>query len=210
MVANHVALTLPQPWREAGILLGRASLPLFSLLIVLRLQHDTEARATRYLTRLLVWGMIAQPFYVLLLSGWSMMRFNALFTLASGVCLIYLARVGNIWLAALGAGVVVMGTAWLDGGAWMPLAQLLAWYWLKQRPGNTWAAVGIIAVMASGMNMHSLGQISIDSLVVLVALPLIIAISPRLSQAIPRLPGLVFYGFYPVHLAVIYAIHGPY
>ena len=116
MVANHSALALGMPWQDWGILMGRVSLPTFALIIVLRLESDTEARATRYLGHLLLWALIAQPVYALLFNHGYLWRLNALFTLACGVTLIFVARRFG-WMAALAASaVVVTQSPWLEGG----------------------------------------------------------------------------------------------
>ncbi len=209
MLANHVALAMPSPWYEAGILIGRISMPIFALIIAYRLTANTEARAVRYLKKLLIWGLIAQPMYSLLLYDNGIGRLNALFTLAIGVCLIYLAQVVNFRLAAILAGLVIIGSPWLDGGAWMPIAQLCGWYWLTRHPDRVWPSAALMAVMAAAMNIHP--EMSyLHCLVAFMAIPLAILAPAQFSSKLPRMPGVVFYSFYPTHLAVIYLANGPY
>ena len=209
MLANHVALALLPPWHDLGSLIGRVSLPVFALLIVLRLRIDTEARALRYLKRLAIWGLIAQPVYQWLLYDGSPGRLNVLFTLMMGVGLIYLAQVATLRLALLAAGLVMLGTFWLDGGAWMPLAQLAAWLLLSRSPSRPWPAMLLMSAMAAAMNIHpEYGPWHV--LIAALAIPLTVFLSPRLSARLPRMPGLMFYGFYPAHLAIILLVFGPY
>jgi hypothetical protein len=81
---------------------------------------------------------------------------NALLTLASGVCLIYLARTCGVMLAGLAAAIVIGASAWLgggallDNGAWMPVAQLLAWWLLQRRPDKQVLAVVLASPHLSG------------------------------------------------------------
>lgn len=210
MLLNHIALAWPPPWAVLGSAIGSVSFPVFSLLIVFHLRHDPEARAMRYLGLLLFWGGLAQPVYALLLADWHLWRFNAMATLASGVCLIYLAQIGSVALAGLAAGIVVAGSAWLDGGAWMPVAQLLAWYWLKRRPGDWPLAVVLVSALAFGMNNPGMSRVSVNAIVALLVTPWVIWVSPRWSAHVPRLPRMAFYSFYPLHLAAILAVHGSY
>jgi hypothetical protein len=210
MALNHLGLALPALWPTIGVAFGRVSLPIFALLIVFHLQRDTEARAGRYLGLLLFWGLLTQPVYALLIANWQSSRGNAMLTLASGVCLIYLARIHGIVLAGLATAIVIGGSVWLDGGAWMPVVQLLAWYLLTRSPGNQALALALVAVVAFAMNVPAQQWVSIPALVGLLGTPLLVLASPHLSGYLPRLPQLAFYSFYPLHLAAILALHGAY
>jgi TraX protein len=189
MALNHIGLVLPAPWPEIGVAFGRTSLPIFSLLIVFPLQRDIEARAGRYLGLLLFWGLLTQPVFALLFANWAPWCGNAMLTLASGVCLIYLAASYGVALAGLAAVILMGAPAWLDsgahldGGAWMPVAP---------------------------MNVAAHHWVSIPPLVALLGTPLLVLASPHLSGYLPRLPQLAFYSFYPLHLAAILALHGAY
>jgi hypothetical protein len=210
MAANHVALAMPEPWLGLGVLLGRASLPLFVAIIVLRLSCATTGRARRYLGRLVLWGLIAQPVYQMLLAGQPEMRLNVLFTLAAGVSLIYLSEEGLWLLAAAVAGVYLTGDRYLDGGAWMAVALWLAWLVTHGHAGRQWLSVSLVALAAllsTGLRSHlSWGHALFAGLAPLLAFHVLFRLSPKL----PRLPGWLFYAFYPAHLAVILMLHGPY
>jgi len=209
MVLNHVALALPSPWLEIGVGIGRICLPIFSLLIVFNLNVETEARAGRYLSWLLGWALISQPIYALLFNSGFMWRLNALATLATGVALIYIARVYGMAMAVIAACVVINQAEWLEGGAWMPVGQLLAWYALSKQPSAKPFAIVTISVLAYGMNTHGLATLSMMAAIAMLATPLAMAASVRIAAYVPRLPRLFFYAFYPLHLTAIYAIHGP-
>lgn len=222
MAFNHIGLVLPAPWPAIGVAFGRTSLPIFSLLIVFHLQRDTKARAGRYLGWLLFWGLLTQPVYALLFANWAPGCGNAMLTLASGVCLIYLATSSGVVLAGLAPVILIGASAWLDGGAqldgstlldggaWMPVAQLLAWWLLQRRPGKQVLAVVLVASMAIPMNLAAHHWVSIQPLAVLFGTPWLVLASPHLSGYLPRLPQLAFYSFYPLHLAAILALHGSY
>jgi hypothetical protein len=210
MVVDHVALAGHSPWRPTGMILGQVSMPLFSILIVMRLRQATGARARRYLWRLLMWGVLTQPVFFLLTSGWGVFRLNALFTLAGGVLLIYLASTKRVWLAVAVAGGLIAGTSWLDWGAWMPIAQVLAWLALWRWPLRPWLAIGIVASAGEIMNQHFAGQFQLPMLFPTFAILWALLVSPNISASMPKLPGWAFYGFYPFHLGVIWTLHGPY
>lgn len=209
MFLNHVGLALPQPWPEIGVGVGRICLPIFSLLIVFNLRDETEARAGRYLTWLLGWALVSQPVYALLFNSGFMWRLNALATLATGVTLIYISRVYGMALAVTAACVVINQTEWLEGGAWMPVGQLLAWYLLSKKPTAKLFAICTISILAYGMNTHGLMIPSLMGAIAVFATPLVMAASAQISAYVPRQPRLFFYAFYPLHLTAIFAVHGP-
>lgn len=153
--------------------------------------------------------MLSQPLYGLLFFGAPFGRLNALATLACGVCLIYLSqRLG--WLAALlAAALVWQQSPWLEGGAWMPLGQWLIWLGLRRWPRAWPVAVLAIAALGLGMNAAALGRVSAMAWAALALPPLAIAVSPPLSAWLRRWPRWAYYAFYPLHLALILAWHGP-
>jgi hypothetical protein len=63
---------------------------------------------------------------------------------------------GNALLAGLAAAIVIGASAWLgggallDNGAWMPVAQLLAWWLLQRRPDKQVLAVVLASPHLSG------------------------------------------------------------
>jgi hypothetical protein len=81
---------------------------------------------------------------------------------------------------------------------------------LDKRPDQIWLAIGFVSIMAVAMNLSIYGFLFSQSAYILIGVPLVMFVSPRLSNYFPRLPGTVFYGFYPVHLGIIYLVHGPY
>lgn len=203
MALNHVGLMWASPWQDCAFIAGRVSLPVFSLLVVYHLRHETEAKASRYLLRLLIWALVAQPIYAMLFSFGAWGRLNALATLASGVCLIYLAdRLGPV-AAAMGAWLVYEQGGWLEGGAWMPLGQLVAWYALRYSARAWPLCVWWIAVLAFGMNWQAMDGVTPMAWAAVVLTSLAMGVSPGISSRLPRLPGWLFYAFYPCHLAVI-------
>lgn len=183
------------PWHVAG----RAALILFALVIAARL-IENRGRAGRYLPRLILWGLIAQ--------GWFMMlgntQLNILFTLAAGIGMIaILSREGQVWPRIAVVVLIVLASPFVEYGAigvllvpvlvtigqrlpyrqWtLPVSAALLCF-VTQLPGPAWFLWPIaIACLASAL----------------------LAYAVRLADiAMPRLPTVTFYALYAGHLAVI-------
>ena len=207
MVGDHVLIGLDQPWPYRGYLIGRACLPIFASIMVMRLANGDIDPGPRVLQRLVVWALVAQPIYTLLV-GDLVTRASVLATLAVGVCLIMLLqRREYVWL--FGAGVAtVVGGYYLDGGALIPLGQLLAFVVLKRWSSPILAFILVASACAAGDLANNPGDWFAPALA-LCAIP-VLCVSSKLACVTPRLPGWIFYAFYPAHLAIIYLWLGPY
>lgn len=210
MTINHVLLAWPEPVPVIGYLIGRPCVPVFAFIMLARLADGPPERAQRMLGRLCVWALIAQVPYHLLTSGWGI-RANILVTLAIGAALIVLwqRRVETRWVF-LPIVVIVLGLPftdqWLDGGAFIPVAQLLG-FMIYRRSRD--AALAIVVVVAAIQNMVSTPTMPAAALTTLVA-ALLVWLSPRLAGITPRVPSWLFYAFYPAHLAAIWLLFGRY
>jgi hypothetical protein len=203
MAANHLLLAFPAPWPQWGYLLGRPCIPIFAYILAVRLAEGPLERNKRVLMRLLLWGIVAQPFYYALVGAFTL-RLNILFTLAAGAGLVWLLRKRLQVPLFVGAVILLLGNLWLDGGALTPLGIVLAYAFYERSSG---AALAVVT-FAAAANIALAGG-SVAALAVLGA-PLLIFLSPRCAGFVPRVPGWVFYVFYPAHLAAIWMIFGPY
>jgi hypothetical protein len=210
MTANHVLLAWPQHIAIFGHLAGRLCVPVFAFIMLTRLAEGSPQRAERMLVRLCAWALIAQVPYYLLTSGWSP-RANILVTLAIGALLIWLwqQRVATRWvflpIAAIAFG-LPFADRWLDGGALIPVAQLLGFMLYRRSPD---VALAIIVVVAAGHNLVSMPWMPLVAVTTLIAAPLI-WLSPRLAGVTPRVPSWLFYAFYAAHLLAIWLLFGRY
>jgi hypothetical protein len=210
MVANHAMLAWPMPVSVYGYLIGRPCVPIFAFIMLARLAEGAPERAERMLLRLCVWALIAQVPYYLLTSGWPM-RANILVTLSIGVALIWLwqRRADAPWLLApisIVALALPFADRWLDGGALIPVAQLVG-YMVYRRSADL--ALAIVIVVAAAHNLISTPWMPLVALTTLAAAPLI-WLSPRLAGITPRVPAWLFYAFYPAHLLAIWLLFGRY
>jgi hypothetical protein len=210
MTINHVLLAWPEPWPVIGYLAGRPCVPIFAFIMLARLADGPPQRAERMLGRLCVWALIAQVPYYLLTSGWGM-RANILVTLAIGAALIVLwqRREKTPW-AVVPIVAIVFGLPfadrWLDGGAFIPVAQLLG-FMIYRRSADL--ALAIVVAVAAIQSLVSTPTMPLAALTTLGA-GLLVWLSPRLTAITPRVPSLVFYAFYPAHLLAIWLLFGHY
>jgi len=204
MVASHTLSALPEPWRTTGYLIGRPCVPIFVFLIVTRLAHGGPERSARMFTRLLLWGIATQPIYYALLGALTP-RMNVLLTLAIGVALVHCVRTARYWLVALIVIVLPFGLHLLDG-ATTPFAMLAGTLVFRESRA---AALAIVVLAAAAENLLTPPLDWNAAAATLVAAPIVL-LSPRLASYAPRLPGILFYAVYPLHLLVIWIAFGPY
>lgn len=210
MVINHAALTLTPGLQVLGLALGRPCFAIFASLVVLGLHDAAPSRTARYLLNLTIWGLIAQAVYAPLMGSNVAHPFNALISLALGVMLIQLHQGLHPTVAAVALLLLVLGAdRHLDGGTWVPASIYLGWLasrrWLLH-PLTLCAAVSLAMVGMNRWHAHLIWPIAIAS----AAAPLILLASMRMPKPAPRIPGWLFYAFYPAHLAVILVVSGPY
>jgi hypothetical protein len=207
MTVNHAFLGLADPWAHLAFLTGRPCVALFSTIMVLRLAEGDDARTVRALGRLFVWGAVAQPVYWLLSRNLGL-RLDILFSLAAGVGLIWLLQTRRPILALLAAAALAPAAPWLDGGALTPLAMAGGWLLLRRRPDRPWPAIALIVAASVAHNLIATPDFWPGAVAVLAA-PAILVVAARLPLGV-RLPGWVFYAYYPAHLAAIWLVFGAY
>ena len=190
--ANKLLLQQSVPAMEG---IGRLAFPLFAFVVAANYARRTR-RPAAYFVRLVVWGLATQPVYV-----WATGRrdLNILLTLAVGVQLIEaVRRLGGarsrrerldsgLWLALVVAASLVPDYPLLG-----PLLVLACHAWLE-RPTPDRALLALVLLAALNLDPAW-------ALPTLAALPLALAFALR-PPPMPRVPGWLFYLFYPAHLA---------
>jgi hypothetical protein len=179
---------------------GRIVMPIFGFVLAYNLARPGALGRgvhQRMMFRLLLWGLAATPFYVILnsafLPAYPWWPFNILFELLLVVALIYLMEKGKAIHGAMALPLFIIGGAFPDYW-WFGVACCIG-AWLYCRKPTIWRlvlwALGTISLTAVNHNGGAL-----------FALPVIFA-ATRMSLTVPRLK-LAFYALYPSHLAVIF------
>ena len=199
MIADHVHYVFFNRNLEWLYWLSRLVFPIFALVVAQNLEHH-RANPRRYTLRLIVYGIIAQPFYWLC---FHIQQLNVMFTLASGIAVWWLLEISKTRkthrLVRYGLAVVIAACLPLFEFGWagvlaVPVFAALMrrgawWDWLS----NFVLAFGIVGFGAPWvMPLMALG------------LWLLASRLPECSSHKPsRWSQHMAYGFYPFHLAVI-------
>lgn len=207
MTASHAMLAF-NSLREIGYWLGRPALPLFAGIIAIRLSDGGTDRSQRYLLRLLAWGLLTQPVYQQLLVNFAD-RLNIMFALAAGVG-IWAAVERRLWLGLVAAAAgLSCARANMEYGGIFPFALAVSVPIAKRFP------LAAVALVTSATALTDFPDPANSRMLVLLAvtkLPVIAVFQLAMTGRIPvpRLPGWLFYTFYPVQFAVVLWLWGPY
>jgi hypothetical protein len=172
--------------------LGRIAMPLFGFVLAYNLaRHDTLQKGihVRTMRRLLIFGLLAAPFFIALKSK---LPLNIMFTLLLATYLIYLIERNERNDRSICALIFIIGGFFVEY-AWLAPAYCLAAWWFCKSPslvrGLLWVGItGLLWVM--NLNYWAYA-----------ALP-IIFLAPYIKIKVPRL-RFVFYAYYPLHLALL-------
>ncbi len=181
--------------------IGRIAFPLFAAIIGMRLALQPELAAT-YVKRLIPWAIVSQPVFVFVGRDWY--DGNILLTLLVGVLsLMFLRHVTERRSALALVGLVaLLPLAWfcefsVTGVALIPIIALLASW---QRKAALLAAGPLGLAANCSIAWPPIGLIDIPALLATV----VMAVSAHMKVDLPRLPAIVFYGFYPAHLLALH------
>lgn len=194
---NKYLLAASQHWM---FWLGRLAMPTFAAVLAYNLARPGARENGLYkrtLGRLLLFGAITTPIYIAIGStlegsGWPL---NIMFLFAAIVACVWLIEIGGFWpKTAMVAIFAISGI--LAEYFWFGIGFGIAiWYYAK-RP--SWTSAIFAVLCCASLNLISNVYWS------LLALPLLF-LAPRIHLQVPRL-RLAFYAYYPLHLAVIWAI----
>jgi hypothetical protein len=205
MAVDHIgALIYPEAlWLRV---VGRFAMPIIAFLLV-EGYHQTR-HLGRYLLRLLVFAVLAQPVYRLVFPH----GLNVFFDLLAGLCVIWAAeRIHSRWLLAglllaVGAAGFYVTLDWWHLGGWM----IFVFHATRGRFGWTVGALGglllanagLFAVVSARTGDPGYQLINFINLGCMLALPLL----SRYNGQRGRDCRYLFYTFYPGHLLLIYGI----
>ncbi len=195
MTIDHVgAILLPQAgWLR---IIGRVAFPLFAY--QLAVGHLHTRNISRYALRLAIWGLIAQPIYMIAF-GVRLWSLNIFATLLLGLLAIWGWDHRRWWAVALALSLAAV-QLWLpavgpDYGLYGVLLCLTSFVLSRHREQLV-ISHGLLHVLAAAMLWPS-------QVYALASIPFILWL-PRLR--LRRLPGWLFYAYYPAHLAVLVLI----
>jgi len=195
MVLDHVnKFLLAESWAVLFDL-GRVVMPLFGFVLMYNLTRpDAMARGMhlRVMRRLLVFGTLATPLFLMLVGWWPL---NILFMLFLATWIVWLIERGGAIPLAIAALSFVVAGAFVEFWWFGVLCCLGAWAFCR-RPTAWRLLLWILATSSLWVVNRNVAAVA--------ALPLIWG-ACRVEFPMPRCRWL-FYGAYPAHLAVIWLV----
>lgn len=201
MTVDHVGAVL---YPEVDVLrwIGRLSFPLFAYLLMLGLENTRNVR--NYFVRLFTFALISQVPFFLATDRQPFEMLNIFFTLSFGLLFVHYFRKGSpVAFIPLLISLVVS----MDYGVY-GIAMIGCMYLLLKNP-----KMGVISLVT--LNALYVVQLS-NQVFSLAAVPLIVLhqsgylaitrINPDKRFRIPLWRKYFFYAYYPLHLALLYAI----
>lgn len=196
MTIDHINVALLGRQVEVMTVIGRIAFPVFAFAAAFGALHTRSP--TRYLRRLLLCALAAQPFFWFAF-GEQWWYLNTVFTLLSGVATVLAWRAGWLWLAP----VLLLPSIWADygmaGAVAVPAAALLL--------SRSWAAIaagGALLVAVAPDLWPTPSFLVVGALASAAALLCWSRAGCRTSPAGAR---YTFYIYYPAHLAVLAALN---
>lgn len=209
MTADHIAEIFPIPHAElVRTLIGRQAFPIFAFLIAYHLAKAEIFK--KYMGRLAVFALITlavlTPFEARFQEYDSL---NIFFSLLLGVMALFVmnmpqdAKTPPVIRQIIQAFLVVcLATAsLLCDYAIMGFLLMITLFMHQKTKSKTYFILSLLC--AAGLNLHDGAQIAITVLTMAVLLTVPLTSAPRGKR---RLPWAYFYGYYPAHLCVLYAI----
>ena len=172
--------------------LGRIAMPLFGFVLAYNLARAgalQKGAHLRTMRRLLIYGLLASPFFIML-NKW--LPLNIMFTLLLATYLIFLIERKKAYDHKLCVLTFIIGGFFVEY-AWLAPAYCIAAWWFCKSPnlarGLLWIGVtGLLVVVNINFWAYA-------------ALPVIFFAS-YIKVRMPRL-RFVFYAYYPIHLALL-------
>ena len=199
MVGDHINKYLLHDSAQALFNAGRLVMPIFAVVLGYNLARPGTVASgvyPRVLTRLAVVGAVSSiPFIALGGLGWGWWPLNVMTALGLVTASLWLFDLGGPARVASGGALLVVG-GFLVEFWWAILAIAVAAWLYARRP--RWSALGLAAIGFASLHLVNRNEWA------LAALPLI-ALASCVNLRAPRVRW-AFYAFYPLHLAVIWAV----
>ena len=199
MLSDHVHFVFFHRQLEWLYWLSRLVFPIFALIVAQNLEHH-HANPKLYLSRLVFYGVLAQPVYMICFQT---TQINVLFTLASSIALHWsldaLKARGLIWQLRWGLAIFLASSVPMLEFGWAGVLAVPVFVALMRR--GAWWDWTFVFVLAFGIVKFTSPWI-----MPLIAIAFWVVLS-RFKEARvlkqPRWTRHAFYLFYPIHLALI-------
>ena len=179
--------------------LGRVSLPLFAFVLgynMARSDMADDAMQLRAIKRLALWGAIATvPYIALGTAAFGWWPLNILLTFLVVVVVARLMQMSGIAYRALAVLTFCVGGAFVE--YWWPAIGLCLAWWAYCRHPSTWRLVAVVGTCAALWVINR-------NWWALVAIPIALG-APFVNVELQR-RRLLFYAYYPAHLAALWAL----
>ena len=199
MFGDHINKYLLQDAVPALFDAGRVVMPIFAVVLGYNLARPGTLASGVYpraLARLTIVSAVSSvPFIALGGLGWGWWPLNVMAALDLVVAALWLFELGGA--ARVSSGVALLAIGGLFVEFWWAILTIAVAAWLYARRPR-WSALGLAAIGFAGLHLVNRNEWA------LAALPLI-ALASCVDLSVPRVRW-AFYAFYPLHLAVIWAV----
>lgn len=200
MTLDHAGAIL-FPSNEILRLVGRLSFPIYCFLLSEGFVHTSSRK--RYLFRMGLWGVISEPVFDLAFRGnlWVPNHQNVFFTLFFGLCSLWLLTHFEKEKPAAAVGFLLL--------------PIFAAEWFHTDYGAFGAALIVVFYICRNQRVEALtgfallntGFSLLSSRIQLAAAAAVLPLAFYNGKRGPKLPGWIFYAFYPAHLLVLWGLH---
>jgi hypothetical protein len=195
MVLDHVNKFMLAERSAVLFDLGRMVMPIFGFVLAYNLSRPGALESgvhRRIMARLLAFGIVATPMFVVMSGWWPL---NILFMLLVFTAVVELVERGGVWRDAAAVMLVVVGGALVEFW-WFGLATCLAAWAYCRRPDAVRLALWIGATASLAIVNRNFAALA--------AIALLLC-APKVDLPIARSRWL-FYAAYPIHLAIILVV----
>ncbi len=209
MTIDHIGYILTPTFETSLRLIGRLSFPIFVFLMVFNLTQNVSFK--KYITRLFAFAVTTSLILIpLKLSVNSVLPFNIFWTLLLGMITIYgINKINNEikdkkirFIIIFYLLLINLMLSFLADYEFFGLLYILSFYgWFKTK--NKIFAITSL-VLGFLINLHISIPASIISCLTTLIFLLPLSKSPKAKRFLK--PWWIFYAYYPIHLAILYAI----
>ncbi len=203
MILSHINYILfPNNLLPALTELGCLAYPLFGFVLAYNLAREGAFQRrthNRAMGRMLLFGLIATPFYIVAfpqavtMQGW--LPLNMMFSLMLSTGIIFLLEEKGYFCLLLALAAFVFGGAFVSG-YWFSISYCVAaWYFCK-KPSAGSLLLWLVSTVGLGLVYPTFWGV--------LAIPIILA-APLVKLKLPRL-RLAFYTLYPLHIVILLGI----